>query len=114
MSDSHSAVVIAALANAATSVPVKQGPVQAGHLTPAAARACASEELRNAQVELYCDHRSNAFGAIRRAKHALADIGSPSAFVGLAELEQATWHARNNDTTAAVDVLSGAKQRLDH
>jgi hypothetical protein len=77
------------------------------------ARACASQEVRKAQVELYCDHRDGALSAIRRAKHALEEIGSPSAFVGLAALDEAAWHARNNHTTLAVDLLGAAKDRLD-
>ncbi len=107
MADSNPVGVSTALANAIHAVPSE---VQS---TSAQARACASQEVRKAQVELYCDHRDGALSAIRRAKHALEEVGSPSAFVGLATLDEAAWHARNNHTAAAVDLLGTAKDRLD-
>jgi hypothetical protein len=78
-----------------------------------AARVSASQDVRTAQVELYCDHQQGALTAIRRAKRALEDAGSPSDFVDLATLEEATYHARKNDVVTAVDLLTHAKEHID-
>jgi hypothetical protein len=112
MVDPNPTGAIAALASATNAAPTFDALGHVDDKGPSA-RICASQELRTAQVELYCDHRSDALSAIRRAKRALEDVGTPSAFVDLAALEEATWHARNNDTCAAVDALGKAKQRLD-
>ncbi len=109
---SNPAGVIAALASAAASVAPLPAVAQADDTRPLA-RAVASEEMRTAQVELYCGHQGDALHAIRRAKRALEEVGSPSAFVELGAMDEAAWHARNNETTAAVDVLDHAKQRLE-
>lgn len=108
---SNPAGVIAALASASVTA---SGAVPAALTddTRPLARAAAGEEMRTAQVELYCGHQGEALSAIRRAKRALEEVGSPSAFVGLASMEEAAWHARKNDTTAAVDLLGHAKDRL--
>ncbi|KQP22470.1 hypothetical protein [Pseudorhodoferax sp. Leaf267] len=72
----------------------------------------AGEDIRNARVELYCDHRHDAVAAIRRATHALEDAPRAIDPAALASLDEAVWEARHDHTDAAVAALDAAILRL--
>jgi hypothetical protein len=75
-------------------------------------RARAGADIRNARVELYCDHAPQAIAAIRRATHTLeagAHVADPQA---LAALDEAAWQARHDHTGEAVAALDTAITRL--
>lgn len=72
----------------------------------------AGDDLRTARVELYCDHRSVAIAAIRRATHALEEAPRAADSVAMAALEEAVWEARRDHTGAAVAALDAAIVRL--
>ena len=69
-------------------------------------------QLRQAQIELYCDHPTGALVAIRAAVRQLerpeAVLDAPE----LALLERAAWHVRRHDTDSAMLALDAAIVRL--
>lgn len=82
-----------------TSTP-ENSPVQAGDL------------MRQARVELYCDHPGGALVAIRQAVHQLEQPEQSWDEAELATLERAAWHVRRHETNAAVAALNVAIDRL--
>ncbi len=76
-------------------------------------QAQTSEHIRNAQVELYCDHRAKAIVAIRQATQALEAAPGHVDPVARAALEEAIWEARHNHTDEAVAALDAAMLRLN-
>ncbi|MEY8877583.1 MAG: hypothetical protein AB9M60_13815 [Leptothrix sp. (in: b-proteobacteria)] len=82
--------------------------------TDAAAQASlqARAELRTAQVELYCDHRTQALQAIRRARRQLSQPQDGAAPHELAALDEAAWHVRHHEDGAALDSLDLARTQL--
>lgn len=70
------------------------------------------QDIRSAQVELYCDHRAHAITAIRRATQALEAAPGHVDPLALAALEEAIWEARRDHTDAAVAALDTAMLRL--
>lgn len=79
---------------------------------PQAALAQMGQDMRHAQVELYCDHAASAIAAIRRATLALEATPGPVDPLALAALEQAIWEARRDHTEQAVAALDTALLRL--
>lgn len=71
-------------------------------------------ELRIAQVELYCDHRTEALHAIQRARHQLRTETDSASLRELAALDEAAWLVLHHEHSAAITTLGAARQRLMH
>lgn len=80
--------------------------------TPENSLAQAGDLMRQARVELYCDHPGGALVAIRQAVHQLEQPEQRWDEVELAMLERAAWHVRRHQTHAAVADLNVAIDRL--
>lgn len=68
--------------------------------------------MRQARVELFCDHPDSALAAIRQA---VGELELPERTLDSEEivaLERAAWHVRRRDTRAAVAALDFAIERL--
>lgn len=79
----------------------------------ATAHAKAGVLVRQARVELYCDHPASALAAIRRA---VCELELPLDALDAEEivtLERAAWHVRRRETSAAASALELAIRRLD-
>lgn len=78
----------------------------------AEARSAVSQQLRDVEVELYCDHPNHAMQLMREARlRLLADPGE-EASQGLREIDQVIWHVRHKDTEQAIAALESARERL--
>lgn len=80
---------------------------------PDASLARAGDDMRQARVELYCDHRAQAIAAIRRATHALEEAARAADPVALAALDEAAWEAKRDHLAQAVAALDAALLRLN-
>lgn len=81
-------------------------------LSSAQAHAKAGSLVRQARVELYCDHPASALASIRLA---LGELEAPQLTLvpeELLALERAAWHVRRHETSAAVAALDAAIVRL--
>lgn len=82
-------------------------------LTASTAQARAGTLMRQARVELFCDHPDSALAAIRKA---VGELELPQEALDSEEivaLERAAWHVRRHDTRAAVAALDLAIERLN-
>ena len=77
-----------------------------------AAQASVGQDMRTAQVELYCDHDAQALLAIRRARAALEASHDTAAAQALIALDQASWHVRHKHMDAALEALNSARSGL--
>lgn len=76
------------------------------------ARTDVGASMRQARVELFCDHPAGALAAIRRA---VGELELPQNSLDEEEiviLERAAWHVRRRETRAAVAALDAAIGRL--
>lgn len=67
--------------------------------------------LRDAQVQLYCDHDAAAISALAEARRSLMAEAVPEA-TALATLEAAAWHIRRHETDAAQRAIVQVRDRL--
>lgn len=84
------------------------GPAQA--TMPLRDHDLAMRALREAQVELYCDHDAAAMTALREARRALA--GQSGDALALASMESAAWHIRRHEARQAQVAMAFARQQL--
>jgi hypothetical protein len=71
-----------------------------------------SQALRDAQVELFCDHRDGAVHLLREARGELLETRAAVMAPGVREIDTALWHVRHDDTHAAVAQLDTARSLL--
>lgn len=76
-------------------------------------RAALSRQLRDVEVELYCDHPGQALSLMRQTRSDF--VASPDRAVsqGLREISEVIWHVRHGDTQQAIAMLEGARGRLN-
>ncbi|MFT3720651.1 hypothetical protein [Pseudorhodoferax sp.] len=78
----------------------------------AALQAQAEDDLRLAQVELYCDHDARALIAIHHAMQMLEASRDETMQSELAALGAAAWHVRRHDSLTAAAMLERSRARL--
>ncbi|QPF72431.1 hypothetical protein G8A07_05445 [Roseateles sp. DAIF2] len=69
-------------------------------------RAQVQQQLRAAQVELYCDHDSQALRLMRETRQALLAQPDPSS---LRAVDQVIWLLRRGETAQAIAALESAR-----
>lgn len=76
-------------------------------------RAVVSQRLRAIEVELYCDHRSEAMGLMLQARRALLASREGTTPQALVEIDKLILHVRRGETEQAIAALEGARERLN-
>ena len=75
-------------------------------------RPAVKSDLRNAEIEMYCDHDDLALQALRSARSRLQSEAVPPV-PACESLAEVSWHLRHHDHTAAAAALQRAYHQLD-
>lgn len=73
-------------------------------------RALVNEQMRAAEVELYCDHSDQAMSMLREARRQLLAQRDDADASQVRGLEQAIWQVRHGDTADAIATLESARK----
>ena len=72
----------------------------------------ASEQIRRAQVDIYCGHDGQALTAIREARHTLQSSATSMVADTLSALDEAAWFIRHHDFHQAERALEDALDNM--
>lgn len=99
--------LMAAFATAAAQAAVD--PEQA--LRRQASHTQLQQQLREAQVELYCAHQAQATRMLQQARHQLLAAGAAADVQDLHTVDRSLWLLRRGQTQQAIAMLEEAHQR---